>query len=244
MRLLDLFCGAGGAAMGYHQAGFSDIVGVDLALQRRYPFDFVQADALEYLAKHGREFDLIHASPPCQGYSSMRFLPFARKAYPLLLPPLLQVLAGIGRPYVVENVMSARLGSYVLRRLVLESHGLDAGWLCGLMFGLGFYRHRLFATNWFWLQPGHPTHRGQDVVLPMGNSDGKMLGSYLTPEGYRRVKTDWREAGRAMGIDWMTRGELTQAIPPAYTAFLGKCFLQTIGVNEIRQLSGQGVDTP
>ena len=75
MRLLDLFCGAGGAAMGYHRAGFDEIIGVDIAAQPRYPFTFVQADALEYVAEHGGEFDAIHASPPCQGYSIMHNLP-------------------------------------------------------------------------------------------------------------------------------------------------------------------------
>lgn len=220
MRLLDLFCGASGAATGYHQAGFSDIVGVDLAKQQRYPFQFVQADALEYLAEHGGEYDLIHASPPCQGYSTMRFLsPRSRKGYSLLLAPLLELLHDMGKPYVVENVMGARQDSYVLRHLGLDAHGLEGGWLCGLMFGLGFYRHRLFATNWFWLQPGHPTHHGQDVTLPIGH------GSNNSFDSYHGRQTGWREAEKAMGIDWMTREELTQAIPPAYTSYLGRCFL-------------------
>ena len=102
MRLLDLFCGAGGAAMGYHRAGFYEIVGVDIAPQPRYPFEFARADALEYLAEHGHEFDAIHASPPCQGYSIMHNLPWLRgRDYPLLLLPTLEMLEGLGKPYVV-----------------------------------------------------------------------------------------------------------------------------------------------
>ena len=88
MRLLDLYCGAGGAALGYHRAGFDEIVGVDIVNQPRYPFQFVQADALEYLADHGGEFDTVHASPPCQGYSIMHNLPWLRgREYPLLILP-------------------------------------------------------------------------------------------------------------------------------------------------------------
>ena len=105
-RLLDLFCGAGGAAVGYHNAGFDEIIGVDIKPQPRYPFEFVQADALEYLAEHGREFDAIHASPPCQGYSIMHNLPWLRgRDYPLLILPTIEMLEALGKPYVVENVM-------------------------------------------------------------------------------------------------------------------------------------------
>ena len=132
MRLLDLFCGAGGASKGYADAGFDDIVGVDNKPQPHYPFEFVLADAMTYPLEG---FDAIHASPPCQGYSIMRNLPWLRdKVYPLLIEPTLERLAAAGVPYVIENVMGAR---YVL----------DGNWLCGGMFGLPFYRHRVFATN-------------------------------------------------------------------------------------------------
>ena len=158
MRLLDLYCGAGGAAMGYSRAGFDEIVGVDIEPQPRYPFEFVQADALEYLSEHGHEFDAIHASPPCQGYSIMHNLPWLRgRDCPLLILPAIEMLEALGKPYVVENVMGARHGSKTLKKRGLDAHGLKAGWLCGAMFGLPFYRHRLFATNWMWLGDG----RGQ-----------------------------------------------------------------------------------
>ena len=130
MRLLDLYCGAGGAALGYHRAGFDEIVGVDIATQPRYPFEFVQADALEFLADHGHEFAAIHASPPCQGYSIMHNLPWLRgREYPLLILPTIEMLEVLGKPYVVENVMGARHGVATLRKRGLESHGLKAGWL-------------------------------------------------------------------------------------------------------------------
>ena len=271
MRLLDLYCGAGGAAMGYHRAGFDEIVGVDISPQPRYPFEFVQADALEFLADHGHEFDAIHASPPCQGYSIMHNLPWLRgREYPLLILPTLEMLEALGKPYVVENVMGARHGSKTLQKRGLEAHGLKAGWLCGGMFGLPFYRHRLFATNWLWLAPGHPRHQGvikpgrmlgdranQVSILPIGKSpiqryDGSTRtkqreGLNIRP-GYEHVPFSyptlanwqngvqsngvgighakgWRLAAEAMGIDWMKRDELTQAIPPIYTEFIGRQML-------------------
>ena len=119
--------------MGYHRAGFDEIVGVDIKPMPRYPFTFIQADALEYVAAHGHEFDAIHASPPCQGYSIMRNLPWLRhKEYPLLIQPTADALNATGRAWVIENVMGAKLAS---------------GWLCGTMFGLPFFRHRFFWTG-------------------------------------------------------------------------------------------------
>ena len=251
-RLLDLYCGAGGAAMGYHRAGFDEIVGVDNVHQPRYPFEFVQADALEYVAEHGHEFDAIHASPPCQGYSIMHNLPWLRgREYPLLLLPTIEMLEGLGKPYVVENVMGARHGAKGLKKRGLEAHGLKAGWLCGAMFGKPFYRHRLFATNWMWLALGHPKH---DAVIQPGRmlkdrarqvayreSAGRDGGGLSQPRrslahwqgngapangvGIGHAK-GWRLAAEAMGIDWMKRDELTQAIPPAYSEFIGTQLLE------------------
>ena len=255
--------------MGYHRAGFDEIVGVDTEPQPRYPFEFVQADALEYLAEHGHDYDAIHASPPCQGYSIMHNLPWLRgRDYPLLILPTIEMLEALGKPYVVENVMGARHGSKTLQKRGLESHGLKAGWLCGGMFGLKFYRHRLFATNWMWLAPGHPKHQGairrgrmlgdranQVAILCIGKSPiQKWDGNARTKQreglnirsGYEHVPFSyptlanwqgngaqangvgvghakgWRLAAEAMSIDWMKREELTQAIPPAYTEFIGE----------------------
>ena len=255
MRLLDLYCGAGGAALGYHRAGFDEIVGVDVKPQPRYPFEFVRADALEYLAERGGDFDAIHASPPCQGYSIMHNLPWLRgRDYPLLILPTIEMLEGLGKPCVVENVMGARHGSKTLQKRGLESHGLKAGWLCGTMFGLPFYRHRLFATNWMWLAPGHPKHKSQrprwitsdsrgrgiteQVVANPVNSewrqyhDGALIanwqnGAQANGVGIGHAK-GWRLAAEAMGIDWMKRDELTQAIPPVFTEFIGRHLLRAL----------------
>ena len=263
--------------MGYSRAGFDEIIGVDLKPQPRYPFEFVQADALEYLTEHGHEFDSIHASPPCQGYSVMHNLPWLRgRDYPLLLLPTIDMLEGLGKPYVVENVMGARYGSKTLQKRGLESHGLKAGWLCGAMFGLPFYRHRLFASNWFWLAPGHPRHiqrirtgrelkdRASKIVtsnfnpnyrkenarhigLPTLVEQPPSGGGLKLREGYEHVEfamptlanwqngadgigighaKGWHLAAEAMGIDWMTGDELSQAIPPAYTEFIGRRLLE------------------
>ncbi|HEY5574063.1 MAG TPA: hypothetical protein VIK64_13660 [Anaerolineales bacterium] len=266
MKLLDLFCGGGGAGMGYSQAGW-EVVGVDLEPQKHYPFEFHQADAFEYLAEHWQEFDAIHGSPICKGYSVMNNLPWLKgKEYPLQILPLREALNAIGKPYVIENVMGARFGAKGLAKRGLEAHGMQAGWLCGTMFGLPFYRHRLFETNWFYLQPGHPKHQRvilrrrdsgerQHVMVYAANS-GAGIGSgpeYRTKRGgplphntgetrvmaVRNLENcqgngaqaagvgvghakGWRLAAEAMGIDWMNREELTQAIPPAYTKFIGE----------------------
>jgi len=178
-RLLDLFCCAGGAAKGYQKAGFY-VVGVDIKPQPHYCGDeFHQADALTYPLEG---FDAYHASPPCQGYSIMKNLPWVKcKTHPLLIPQVRELLKATGKPYVIENVMGAKL---------------DAGWLCGQMFGLPFYSHRAFETNFAWLAPGHPNHR---IVIERG----RMLGR----RGDKRYSN--------YTLDWMNQAELSQAIPPA-----------------------------
>lgn len=222
-RLLDLFSGAGGCAVGYHRAGF-DVTGVDNRPQKRYPFAFIQTDALDYLAAHGHEYDAIHASPPCQGYSRMRHLPWlAGRTYPLLIDPVRQLLIRSGRPWVIENVEGAPL--------------LNGITLCGTMFGLKLYRHRRFESSHLLMSPPHQTHR---VVIGHGrnlndranpNADGWVSLPRRTPlNGLRPTSDRMTVAGHfarmdlaceAMGIDWMTREELGQAIPPAYTEYVG-----------------------
>jgi DNA (cytosine-5)-methyltransferase 1 len=137
MRLLDLFCGAGGAAMGYHRAGFDEIVGVDIEPQPRYPFAFFQGDALEYCAAHGSEFDAIHASPPCQAYTRMaRGLLESQgrgREYPDLIHATRSALHLAGVVSVIENVPGAPLLGPVM--------------LCGSSFGLLVQRHRLFEST-------------------------------------------------------------------------------------------------
>lgn len=200
--LLDLFCGAGGASVGYHRAGF-EVVGVDIAPQKNYPFEFVQADARDYLLTTNLSwFDAIHASPPCQGYSRLAAMHPERKAnYPRLIEPIRTLLNTVELPYVIENVEGAPLHSPVV--------------LCGSMFGLGverghLRRHRLFECSFETDAPPACNHVGPAVgVYGHGGHSGKHRMLYKA------------EAMVAMGIDWMTRDEMTQAIPPAYSEWIG-----------------------
>jgi DNA (cytosine-5)-methyltransferase 1 len=227
MRLLDLFCGAGGAAVGYSRAGFDEIVGVDIKPQPRYPFTFVQHDALDFVKSYGAGFDAIHASPPCQGYSIMRNLPWLRdREYPMLIPETRRCLEASGRPFIIENVAGAR-------RSEKHPEGLRAFWLCGSQVGLPIFRHRYFETSWFWMKPPHAAHTG--VVRP-----GRMLGSRARDHvawanGFKRDGAAIGHhcggvglARESMGIDWMRRVEINQAIPPAYTEFIGKQLLEAL----------------
>ena len=223
VKLLDLFCGAGGAAVGYSRAGFTDIVGVDIKPQKNYPFTFILGDALEYLAEHGREFNVIHASPPCQGYSIMRNLPWLRhKEYPLLIQPTRVLVEATGREWVIENVMGARL---------------PAGWLCGTMFGLPFFRHRYFEASRLLLMPTHERHHG--IIRSSGARGSRARDVVFTrskhPNGASR---NWANVGHAagvqavrdaMGLNYMTQEEITQAVPPAYTEFIGRQLLAALG---------------
>jgi len=197
MRLLDLFCGAGGAAMGYHRAGFEDITGIDIAPQPHYPFKFIQADALEYLAEHGSEYDVIHASPPCQHYSIMQNIKKNQEEKPDLLGPTRDLLRTFDKPYIIENVMGAPLRANVM--------------LCGSFFRLGMIRHRWFECSWplFGLFPPCD-HSNMYDPWHWGNN--------------QRV-----EMALGMGIDWeMTREEVREAIPPAYTEWIGKQLIKAL----------------
>ena len=213
--LLDGFCKAGGATRGYQMAGFY-VVGVDIEPQPHYCGDeFIQADFFD-VPLDG--YDAIHVSPPCQGYSRMRHLPWLReKEYPLLIEPVRQRLRGAGVPWVIENVEDAPLDpSFVL---------------CGTMFGLPLYRHRRFESSHLMLSPQHDgSHR--HVIW-----GGRKLGSrYSANSGgvvgvYGHVAGPGIDIARAaMGVDWMTRDELAQAIPPAYTEFIGEQLLAALAV--------------
>jgi DNA (cytosine-5)-methyltransferase 1 len=210
-RVLDLFCGAGGAAMGLHRAWpDAEIVGVDIKPQPRYPFKFVQADAMEFPLGG---FDFIWASPPCQGYSIMRKLPWLRhKTYPLLIAPTRERLIATGTPYCIENVMGAKW-----RRTSPE--GMQAGWLCGTMFGLQFFRHRLLETSFLWLQPYHPTHNG---IVRNGRKLGARARDIVFSEAGYGHAAGIQKVREAMQIDWMTREEITQVVPPAYSEYIAR----------------------
>lgn len=230
-KLLDLFCGAGGAAVGYHRAGF-DVVGVDCRPMPRYPFAFLEADALDLLrgflsgssvlGYYLSDFDAIHASPPCQRYSpATRSTKGRSDFHPDMVGPAISLLQKTGLPWVVENVMQAPLSPYSCV-------------LCGTMFGLKVFRHRRFEASFLMLGPpcqGHKNRRigvgGFCTVAGGGNSGLRDRSNGRT---LRRRPEDgvngWR---KAMGIDWMTRDELSQAIPPAYTEFVGRQLLRAIG---------------
>ena len=218
-RLLDLFSGAGGAAVGYHRAGF-DVVGVDNRPMPRYPFTFVQADALEFCAAHGREFDVIHASPPCQAYSRLRHLPWLkRREYPALIGETRATLKLTGRPYVIENVSDAPLWG---------------AQLCGAALGLQLSRHRRFECNVMILFPPCPGHKTiQPGRATLGKRYVKQAGITGLPREISRNSIAGHFAGielarAAMDIDWMTRAEMSQAIPPAYTEYIGRFLLQAL----------------
>jgi len=223
-RLLDLFCGAGGAAMGYSRAGF-DVVGVDINSQPNYPFEFVQEDALWFLQQllyddaHGNPnpFDAIHASPPCQAFTAYR-----RKGHgvgdasPNLVEPTRALLRQTGLPYVIENVE----GSPVRGDLML----------CGTMFSepypfsatptVAVQRHRKFEANWNVEPPMWPCRHKLNAP--------RFPASTNRPKGSRRTiaigqwNTPLARQQEAMGFDWMTLEELSEAIPPAYTEFIGE----------------------
>lgn len=206
MRLLDLFCGAGGAAMGYHRAGFDEIVGVDLHPQPHYPFTFVQGDALEYLAAHGGSFDAIHASPPCQAYSQSALSQRnAGKSYPDLLAVTRRQLEAVGVPWVIENVSGAPMRSDFV--------------ICGCRVGLALRRVRHFETSWNGFDLIAPCHHTGPVVSVVGHGTPSWVREQL---GRNPTIAEYRAA---MGIDWMNRNELSQAIPPAYTEYIGRQLL-------------------
>jgi len=219
MKLLDLFCKAGGASVGYHRAGF-EVVGVDIKKQKRYPFEFIHADALEILADKDflKQFDVIAASPPCQTHSSTKHLRDAQGHTTTkldLIPETREALEAWGGAYIIENVPGAPLINPIV--------------LCGSSFGLKVRRHRQFESNVKLLgsicdhkKQGRPVGvygAMKDNPKGIDRTTGKMVYG-------GRTATSIEEAREAMGIDWMLWGDLVEAIPPAYTHYLGKQLLE------------------
>lgn len=208
MKLLDLFCGAGGAAMGYHRAGF-EIVGVDLNPQPRYPFPFQQADAMKVLECDLSMFDVIHASPPCQHYSDLAHRNANAHEHPDLIGPVRDQLERIGVPYVIENVEGAPLHRPIT--------------LCGTMFpGLRVIRHRLFESNVPLVEPDlHPFHPLVFTKDKRKAHYGKLDQdtAFVSVNGGGNCSVANKRA--AMGVPWMTGAEANEAIPPAYTEWIG-----------------------
>ncbi|KKK80693.1 hypothetical protein LCGC14_2820940 [marine sediment metagenome] len=207
--LLDLFCGAGGAAMGYHRAGF-DVVGVDHKPQKRYPFEFIQADAMTFPLDG---FDVIHASPPCQRFSDLKDMHNALPHGDLLTPTRARLRVA-DAPYVIENVEGAPMENYIV--------------LCGTAFGLGaadaeLRRHRRFEIEPPTLMVPPCVHRQRARVIGVYGGHGR--------DRRRKVKTQdftTEQRREAMGIDWMTGDELSQAIPPAYTEYIGRQLMRAL----------------
>ena len=207
MRLLDLFCGAGGAAMGYRRAGFDEIIGVDITPQPNYPFTFVQADAMTFPLDG---FDLIHASPPCQAFTRMsarwRGKGKLADSHVDLLTPTRARLARVSTPWIIENVIGAH--DYMTTMLLLH----------GGMFGLGVNRPRRFESNVLLLGAyGHPAR--SPVGVYGRKPDGRWLRRKDLP---MRAAKSLEEARAAMQIDWMTWAEIREAIPPVYTEYIGR----------------------
>lgn len=208
-RVLDLFCGAGGASRGYVDAGF-EIIGVDIDPQPNYPYAFVQMDVMLLLPEfiESARVDAIHASPPCQRYTPGARRHGTQDSHPDLVDPTRELLVASGLPYIIENVVQAPLVDPVI--------------LCGTMFGLGVFRHRGFESNIPLRVPAHRKHKGRI-------GDGKYVtvaghaGGSSTRDGWTNGSTaDWV---RAMRIDWMTGREMAESIPPAYTRYLGQQLL-------------------
>jgi DNA (cytosine-5)-methyltransferase 1 len=242
IRILDLFCGEGGAAMGYWRAAAAIdpgarvvIVGIDNARMPRYPFEFRQQDALDLAPAWLDQFDLIHASPPCQAYSIMRNLPWLRgREYWDSIPPTRALLATTRTPWVIENVQGAPLDGIRLCGMMFGHHQPDGG---------PQYRHRLFEASpgIILAAPAHPKHVRAVVPGPLlGDRQRRMSGNANAD------KSAWRSTGidtgavgngtagarvrwgAAMGIDWMSAAGLSQAIPPDYTEHVGRQALAAI----------------
>jgi DNA (cytosine-5)-methyltransferase 1 len=202
LRLLDLYCGAGGAAEGYARAGF-EVVGVDLRPQPNYPYEFIQADALAYLDDRRPDaFDAIHASPPCQAFTAYKRRPGHIGDYPDLIAATRERLRATGKPYVIENVPGAPL--------------LEPVQLCGSSFGLDVRRHRHFEAS-FPLRGLPCEHGWQRPRFPQATN--RKNRRRTVEVGVWRIGLDVQQI--AMGVDWTTLEELSESIPPAYTTWIG-----------------------
>lgn len=209
--LIDLYCCQGGAGDGYQRAGF-DVLGVDIEPQPRNPHDFHQRDAIAFLQEMRDtdtwdHVDAIHASPPCQLYSKAHRI--RSNTHPDLIGPTRELLQAIGKPYVIENVPGAPL--------------IEPVELCGSMFGLRLYRHRLFETNWPLTVPLHPAHMAPQVKMGRVAKPHEMIQPVGNFSGVQ-------EAREVMDMPWASREGLREAIPPAYTEYIGVQLMDALAV--------------
>jgi len=206
--LVDLFCCGGGAGKGYADAGF-EVWGVDINPQPKYPFKFIQDDAIEFFKKNHHLFDAWHASPPCQNNTKSTKTHKAKgKVYECFIERVRDMFNEAGdKPWIIENTMDAPL--------------IDPVMLCGGMFGLKTYRHRLFESNIELIVPEHPEHIAKNAKMGRAPKDGE----FIQVVGHFSGVPFAREA---MGISWLGQKELAQAIPPAYTEYLGKQLMRAV----------------
>ena len=214
-RVLDLFCCQGGAGKGYADAGF-DVTGVDINPQPRYPYRFVQADAIAFVREHGAGFDFVHASPPCQHDSECQRI--QSNDHPDLIAPTRTALETTGRPWAMENVRGA---VPKLRAPVM---------LCGQMFGLANYRHRFFETGGglTLTAPGHPAH-----TVPQAK-----MGRPVPPGYYGQFVGNFSGvplARRVLGVPWMNRDGIRECIPPAYAEYIGRAAYALLYAGHLRE---------
>lgn len=207
MKLLDLYCCGGGAGYGYEKAGF-DVTGIDIEPQPKHRGNFIQADAIEYLKEHWSEYDVVHASPPCQAYSSasMQFR-IAGKEYIDLIELTRIELIKTGLPYIIENVPGSPL--------------INPIELCGAMFGMKTYRHRLFESNINLVAPEHPKHANKNAKMgrkPASDDFIQYVGHFSGVDEVRKMT----------GLYWLGQYELAQSIPPQYTEFIGRQVIEII----------------
>ena len=214
LRLLDLFCAAGGAGMGYHRAGF-EVIGVDINPQPNYPFEFVQADCLTLDANYLRGFDAIHASPPCQAHTNKQPTWGRARTHWIdhqdLIPQTRAILVEAGRPYIIENVEGAPVDHSVM--------------LCGTQFGLRIAKHRLFETS-FRVTPPLWGCDHSDVYNPW-KGKGRSAAEFREAQG-----TPWIPMGGGASRKAGVTGDLYNAIPPAFTEYLGRQMITHIQQQE------------
>ncbi|MBW4680616.1 MAG: hypothetical protein KME19_10925 [Microcoleus vaginatus WJT46-NPBG5] len=216
IRILDLFCGAGGAATGYFQgfseAGFdTEIIGVDLHVQPRYPFTFYQGDALEYFDKHGHQFDFLHASPPCQQHSILKAV--AGREYPCFIQATRSRFKASGKPYCIENVVGAPLEFPIT--------------LCGLNVGIPMHGHRLFECRPIILSPPRCHTNLKAQKCGRKPEETRLLAR---PAGHFAGLDVYRQA---MGVPWMSQSEIAQCIPPVFTRWIAGQMLNQLSNYDI-----------
>ena len=226
MKMIDLYCCAGGAAMGYHQAGFDEIIGVDIVDRPNYPFEFVKMDALEFLRTADlSDVSFIHSSPPCQCYSKLKHLSGNvekwEETHVDLVAPTREALIKTGKPFVIENVE----GSPLINPIKLYGSQFP---------NLYTQRPRLFESNISLKEPVNPKVKHKTGKLGYGPAeDGFITVAGIRPQrGMNEVQTKLYYGFALGGIDWMSLEELTQAIPPAYTEFIGKQIIEYLDIQK------------